>query len=109
MREIVERTLGDLGCHVLSASRPSEARTLFDGSEGGIDLLLTDIVMPGGLGTELYSELLALDPELKVLFMSGYPDRGAFQLSDLPEGATFLRKPFSPTKLAELVRSILGG
>ena len=108
VREIVERTLGQLGCHVLSAGRPSEARILFDSSEGGIDLLLTDIVMPGGLGTELYNELREIDPELKVLFMSGYPDRGAVQLAGLPDSAMFLRKPFSPSTLAERVRHILG-
>ena len=54
------------------------------------------------------NELHEIDPELKVLFMSGYPDRGAEQLADLPENALFLRKPFSPSKLAEQVRSILG-
>jgi len=107
VREIVERTLGQLGCHVLSAGRPSEARVLFERSEGGIDLLLTDIVMPGGLGTELYNELRALDPGLKVLFMSGYPDRGAVQLASLSEKEMFLRKPFSPSQLAERVRDIL--
>jgi two-component system NtrC family sensor kinase len=107
VREIVERTLGEIGCHVLSAGRSSEARVLFDASENGIDLLLTDVVMPGGLGTELFNELHALDPDLKVLFMSGYPDRGAAQLADLPDGSMFLQKPFTPSKLAERVRSIL--
>jgi len=108
VREIVERTLGDLGCHVLSAGRASEARRLFDVPEDGIDLLLTDVVMPGGLGTELYEELAGRDPNLRVLFMSGYPDRGAEQLSDLPAGASFLPKPFSPSALAECVREVLG-
>ena len=108
VREIVERTLGRLGCHVLSAGRPSEARVLFENSEGGIDLLLTDIVMPGGLGTDLYTELHEIDPKLKVLFMSGYPDRGAVQLAGLPDSEMFLRKPFSPSNLAERVRRILG-
>ncbi len=107
VREIVERTLGELGCHVLSAGRPSEARMLFDASENGIDLLLTDVVMPGGLGTDLFTELQALDPDLKVLFMSGYPDRGVALLADLPDGSMFLQKPFTPSKLAERVRGIL--
>jgi PAS domain S-box-containing protein len=107
VREIIERTLGELGCHVLSAGRSSEARQLYDGAEQKIDLLLTDIVMPGGLGTELYGELRAVDPDLKVLFMSGYPDRGAAQLVDLPAGGAFLRKPFSPSTLSERVRQML--
>jgi DNA-binding NtrC family response regulator len=109
VREIIERTLGNLGCHVLSASRSSEARQLYASAEQKIDLLLTDVVMPGGLGTELYEELAATDPDLKVLFMSGYPDRGAAQLADLPPGAAFLRKPFGPSVLVEQVRQLLGG
>jgi PAS domain S-box-containing protein len=107
VREIVERTLGKMGCHVLSAGRSSEALQLYDCAEHKIDLLLTDVVMPGGLGTDLYRELRALDPDLKVVFMSGYPDRGAAHLTDLPAGSMFLRKPFSPNKLAEYVRQVL--
>jgi len=107
VREIVERTLGNIGCHVLSAGRSSEALQLYESTEQRIDLLLTDVVMPGGLGTDLYGELRALDPDLKVVFMSGYPDRGAMHLTDLPAGSMFLRKPFSPSKLAEYVRQIL--
>jgi CheY-like chemotaxis protein len=107
VREIIERTLGRLGCHVLSAGRSSEAIEMFEGAGRKVDLLLTDVVMPGGLGTGLYEQLAGIDPELKVLFMSGYPDRGAAQLAKLPEGAVFLRKPFSPSKLAEEVRKLL--
>jgi PAS domain S-box-containing protein len=108
VRAVVERTLGELGYNVLSADRPSTARAAFEGVEGAIDLLITDIVMPGGTGQNLYAELAARLPYLPVLFMSGYPDRGAAQMVGLPEGAEFLQKPFSPRTLGERVALILG-
>jgi len=108
VRNVVERTLGELGYNVLSADRPSTARAAFDGVEGAIDLLITDIVMPGGTGQDLYAELAARLLHLPVLFMSGYPDRGAAQRVGLPEGAEFLQKPFSPRTLGERVALILG-
>jgi len=108
VRAVVERTLGELGYNVLSADRPSAARAAFEQLEGAIDLLITDLVMPGGTGRELYEELAGGLPHLPVLFMSGYPDRGAVQLGGLPEGAEFLQKPFSPRTLGERVALILG-
>jgi FixJ family two-component response regulator len=73
-----------------------------------IQLLLTDLVMPEGIsGRDLAATLQADQPQLKVIYMSGYPGDVAGRGLTLREGGNFLQKPFSPIKLAELVRAVL--
>ncbi|MCX6894584.1 MAG: PAS domain S-box protein [Verrucomicrobia bacterium] len=73
-----------------------------------VDLLLTDIIMPEGVsGSELVVQLQAAKPGLKIIYMSGYPGEVAGRGLELDEGTNFLQKPFTPAKLAQIVRDCL--
>ena len=75
--------------------------------DGPLDLLLTDVVMPGMNGRELYGEVRKLFPGAKVLFMSGYTEDIVTHRGVLDEGIPFIQKPFSGRDLATKVRSVL--
>ena len=72
-----------------------------------VDLVLTDVVMPGINGRELATRLRALDPTLRVLFMSGYSSDVVAEQELLPAEISLITKPFSPTALAARVREVL--
>ena len=79
-------------------------------NRGKIDLLLTDMVMPGGLsGRQVGERLLAEDPALKVLYSSGYSAGMAGKDVAVPKEKNFLPKPYCPTKLLEILRRCLDG
>ena len=75
--------------------------------QGPIQLLLTDVVMPGGSGRELAESLLGVRPELRVIFMSGYTSDVVLRRGVVEEAVRFLPKPFSPSALAHAVRRAL--
>ncbi len=107
VRRLTVRALAAQGYTVLQARDASEALRLA-GDRSAIHLLLTDVVMPGPSGAELARDLRARRPELRVLFMSGYPDR-AFASRGL-EGTSLrplLPKPFTSGELVEAVRRAL--
>jgi PAS domain S-box-containing protein len=106
VRRYVVRTLEKLGYRVLEAHDGPSALLALDGHEP-IDLLLTDIVMPGGLlGLELAGEARKRRPGLQVLLMTGHADELAVRRT--AEGPPVLAKPFGRKRLAEAVRSALG-
>ena len=74
---------------------------------GSIDLMVTDVVMPGMSGRELAGHLAPVRPEMKVLYMSGYTDDAIIHHGILEEGVSFIQKPFSMGKLARKVREVL--
>ncbi|HNN43903.1 MAG TPA: response regulator, partial [Nitrospira sp.] len=74
-----------------------------------IHLLLTDVVMPQMSGPEVAEKLATVRPEVKVLYMSGYPDHPAFSKGGIDTEHSFLQKPFTPTTLAQKVREVLDG
>jgi two-component system, cell cycle sensor histidine kinase and response regulator CckA len=102
-----ERILADQGYAVLSAASPDEALALAVAHSGPIDLLLTDIVMPGMNGRELHRRLIDRRPGLRVVFMSGYTANVIAHQGVLDEGVDFLQKPFSRQALAAKVREAL--
>jgi DNA-binding response OmpR family regulator len=107
MLSAVKRMLTVMGYEVLTASTASEARQVAAERAGSIDLLISDVVMPGINGRELSVQLLSLSPGMRVLFMSGYtPDVTArYGLSEI--GADFIQKPFTARELAQRVRGLL--
>ena len=107
VRNIAERVLRELGYTVFSAHNSEEAERLFLAHEGDIDLLLTDVVMPGINGLELYRRLSARAPGLKVLYTSGYTPNAIVHHGILDEGVSLLQKPFTLESIAGKVRQIL--
>ncbi len=108
VRDVGARQLQDLGYTVLSAANGRQAQEVSAAGET-IDLLLTDVVMPGLNGRELADLLTAARPGLKVLFMSGYADHSVVSHGVLAEGVPFVQKPFERHELARKVRQALDG
>ena len=105
--ELMRRTLESYGYTVLHASTPERALRAMQEGDARVDLLLTDVVMPGINGRELATHLRALDPALRVLFMSGYSSDVVAEHGLLPAEVSLITKPFSPTALAARVREVL--
>ena len=97
------------GYTVLDAGRGDEAMAVAERHKGAIDLLLTDLVMPGMSGQDLYTKLLDGVPGLRVLYMSGNTDPDLVAVSIDDPNAAFLQKPFTPEKLLVKVRKTLDG
>jgi len=96
-----------LGYNVLPANTPGEAIRLAESFSGKISLLLTDVVMPEMNGRELARQMMALYPELKTLFMSGYTANVIAHHGVLDEGVEFIEKPFSKNDLAVRIRALM--
>ena len=105
LRELICGALSASGCNVLSAPQGQEALRIVN-QEGVIDLLVTDVIMPGMNGPALAKQVRALRPEIKVLYMTGYS--GEFVRSDmLVPGVSFIQKPFTPADLRRKIRKML--
>ncbi len=97
-----------LGYRVISAARPEDALRLADEHAGAIDLLVTDVVMPGMNGREVAARITARDPRVKCLFTSGYTADVVAHHGVIDAGVQLLEKPFSLDRLAAAVRAVLG-
>ena len=106
LREIVSLQLEELGYTVVAASDGREALRMAEKREGPIDLLLTDVVMPGMSGRQLADRLKQKIPLLKVLFVSGYSGDLISREGSLEPGTYFAHKPLTKTALDERLRSI---
>ena len=107
VRDLTRDVLEARGYRVLVAERSLEAPAMCAGHGGIIDLLLTDVVMPGLGGNELALEILKQRPTIKILFMSGYTDNSLLHGASSSNGFHFLQKPFTPSSLAAKIREIL--
>ena len=107
VRDLAVRILRRLGYRVLAASHGVDALLQAERHEGRIDLLLTDVVMPGMSGRELASRLCPLHPEMKVLYTSGYTENVIVHHGVLEPGLRFISKPYSPQALGAAVRAVL--
>jgi len=107
VRAVVEAMLKPLGYTVLAAGSASEAITIAESSPHAPDLLLTDVVMPGGSGRELSDTLMQRFPSLRVLFMSGYTDDAVLRHGIMHAEVDFVQKPFSRATLARRIRDLL--
>lgn len=107
VREHVATQLGGLGYQIRQAASAAEALEVLDG-DGTIDLLFTDVVMPGGMnGKQLADAALLRVPELKVLFTSGYTEDAIVHQGRLDPGVTLLGKPYRRAELVAKVRGVL--
>ncbi len=106
LRALVEKVLQRQGYTVRTAANAAEAIRLFE-QDPAIDVLLTDVVMPGGSGQELTAELTRRDPTLKVVYMSGFTDDAIVRHGVLEPGVIFLQKPFTSAALAGKIREAL--
>ncbi len=109
VRDLVCEVLGEYGYNVLSAPDADRAEELAREHGGDIALLLSDVVMPGRSGGELYEALAQSLPGLKVLFMSGYAMRSGTATGDAIAGRPYIQKPFAAAELVRRVREVLDG
>jgi PAS domain S-box-containing protein len=108
LRLSVRRILSQLGYHILEAGSGHDALEVLSGNSIEVHLLLTDMVMPGGMtGTALAARAHAEHPELKVIFMSGYSPELVGKGSHMADAAACLTKPFQAIELARAVRAAL--
>jgi CheY-like chemotaxis protein len=107
VRRLVNDTLRLHGYTVLEARHGIEALLTGAKHMGPIHLLLTDVVMPQMSGPEVAEKLVVVRPEVKVLYMSGYPDHPVFSKGGVETERCFLQKPFTPSALAQKVREVL--
>jgi CheY-like chemotaxis protein len=105
VRELVREMLQEAGYQVLCAKRPSEAERISGEFQPPIHMLLTDVVMPEMNGAQLAGRLSARRADLKVLYMSGYPDHST--TGALPPGVDLMVKPFKKRALLSRVREVL--
>jgi CheY-like chemotaxis protein len=109
IRELVGAILSVEGYQVLEAADGEEALKVGSAFEDKIHLLLTDVVMSPMGGGELVKRIIPVRPDLKVLYISGYPDDPAVRRGLDGQTVSFLAKPFSPKVLVRTIRSILDG
>ena len=108
VRHLVARFLGLKGFTVLVAEHGREAMAFWTKQGGKIDLLLTDVILPGGMsGRELAEHFQTEQPTLKVLFTSGYHMDLLNSAGTLDAGINFLQKPYRPEELLSAVRAVL--
>jgi PAS domain S-box-containing protein len=104
VREVAARILRGNGYTVTDTGRVAEAVAICNQPGVKFDLLLTDVVMPGMSGPKLAEQVTAILPQIRVLFMSGYPGTAIVQGGALQSGVAYVEKPFTPTLLLEKVR-----
>ena len=107
MRNVSRRILEAAGYTVLTAASGEEGLEIFEDYPDTIDLLLTDVVMPGMSGRAAAEALLKKQPDLSVLYMSGYTDNAIVHHGVLDEDTNFIQKPFSRERLVAKVREVL--
>jgi len=104
---ITEKILTHAGYDVRVAVSGVEALAMMEQDPDAVDLLLTDVIMPGMSGPKLAAELLQRRPDIKILFVSGYTNESLTSRGVLEDGVELLQKPFSSSELKQQVRSVL--
>ncbi len=108
VRKTVSSMLQSCGYKVLVASSGNEAISFCKEYGEPINLIITDVIMPGLSGAQVAEAVRQICPKAKVLFMSGYTDNVVFHHSVLEKGINFIQKPFSLKSLSEKIREVLG-
>ena len=105
--KLTTRVLQQIGLTVLPCASPGDALSVARDHVGKIDLLMTDVVMPGMNGVELNRQIQALRPQLRCLYVSGYPANVLSDAGLVDEGVELLQKPYAPEALGRKVRQLL--
>lgn len=108
VRQLVRDTLEAKGYKVVEAENGEAGLAAAAKHEGKIDLVITDVVMPGLGGRELVERLAKTRPETKVLYLSGYTEDAIISEGTIESGTAFLQKPFTLQNLSRKVREVLG-
>ena len=109
VREVAVAILADLGYRIIEAADGEQALLVFGAHASEVDLLLTDVVLPGQVrGRELAERITAIRPGVKVLFMSGYTENSIVHHGRLDDGVQLIGKPFKRQQLARKVQEVLG-
>ena len=109
VRQLVRDTLASKGYHVIEAANGEAGLKISHEHRGNIEVLITDVVMPGMGGRELAKRVAAERPAIKVLFLSGYTEDAIIHEGVLEPGTAFLQKPFTLQMLSRKVREVLRG
>ncbi|MFW6138545.1 MAG: response regulator [Spirochaetota bacterium] len=109
VRTMISTILENFGYEVIGADSGKQAIDIYKNHHKPIHLLITDVVMPGMNGRLLAEKLMHRNPELKVLYISGYTEDAIIHHGVLDRETPFLKKPFDPGTLARKVREILDG
>lgn len=109
VRGIVAELLKNDGYQVLEAADSEEGLRRFTRFSGQVALILVDVIMPGKSGLDMYREVRMLDPQVRVLFMSGYSEGQIRAQGALAKDLAFISKPLSPAELLSRVRQVLDG
>jgi CheY-like chemotaxis protein len=107
LREAAKEMLERLGYRVFLASNGTEAVQIFTKNPGQFDLIILDVVMPKVSGPAAFSQIMAVRPDLRVLFSTGYTAEAASLNSLMEQGASILQKPYSLKNLGQMVRTVL--
>jgi two-component system sensor histidine kinase EvgS len=109
VREMAIKILTRLGYKVLSASDGTQAIATAEGCQEPINLLMTDVVMPGMNGRQIATRLSQAHPEMKILYTSGYTENIIAHHGVIDEGLHFIGKPYTPQSLAQKLREVIEG
>src|SRR4051795_1127157 len=107
IRKLVGAMVSTFGCNVLTADSGEHALVLYKNNKGPIDLLITDVIAPGMSGPMLADKLTELQPDLKVLYISGYDNTHVVQKYVVEKGHALLAKPFTVEEMKNKVREML--
>jgi CheY-like chemotaxis protein len=107
IRNFVCNALKSLNYQIYKASNGVQALKLLEKNNIGIDLLVTDVIMPEMGGKELAEEILKIVPGIKILFTSGYTDNHIVRSGRLNQGINFIQKPFSIKDIAKKIRYVI--
>lgn len=107
VREITAIALQMFGYTVIQASKGADAIKIFKKNKGKIQLLIVDVIMPKMGGGKVAKSILAIDPKVKILYISGYTDDAVVRQGIIEKKVAFIQKPFTPDLLAKKVRDVL--
>ncbi|RMF92563.1 MAG: PAS domain S-box protein [Candidatus Schekmanbacteria bacterium] len=107
VRNLLSESLNMLGYNILRAKDGNEALERIKVFKGSVDLLITDMIMPGIRGNELSNQLKKIYPQMKTIYVSGYANNTIEEIQKTDKGDIFLQKPFNIKKMAKKIREIL--